>query len=285
MKIVVARTSGFCRGVQLAVDRILERVASSSAPVRTLGPLVHNPQALAFLRDRGVEVVSHLAEAVEGTMAVRTHGIPPATRQALRARGLEIFDLTCPHVGRIQGLVRRIVRRGHHALIAGDAAHAEVVGLLGYAEGRGHVVAGPEEVAAVPLEVLRVGLVAQSTFDPEVYRRIAEAAQCRWPEAEVHDTLCDATAERQGELRAMAREADAVVVVGGRGSANTARLAALARSLGRRTFAIESEEELEPEAFRGVQVVAVTAGASTPRWQTDRVVARLAEIDAGPDGA
>jgi (E)-4-hydroxy-3-methyl-but-2-enyl pyrophosphate reductase len=249
----------------------------------TDGPLIHNRQLMAQLRTEGIAEASDPA-ALEprAALMIRAHGIPPCRRAVLHALHADLIDATCPDVARIQGLIRRHARAGAHILIFGDPGHAEVVGLLGYAEGRGRVITAPDAVTDLPAWT-RVCLVAQSTQFPDAYARVAEAVRGRFPGAVVLDTICASTRARQDELKAMARHVDALVVVGGAHSANTVRLTTLARSL-RPTFAVETAAELRAEDFTGFKAVGLTAGASTPPFVIEAVRKRLETMGEAEKG-
>lgn len=277
MKVVLARSAGYCWGVKRAVDRVLDAVEDYEGPrdrMGSLGPLIHNKQGLQQITDTGVRVVEDPSQVEGGMLILRTHGATPELREELRRRDLKLVDCTCPHVGRIQGLVRRHHLRGEHVIIIGDRKHAEVIGLVGYAQGQASVIDSVEDVA-----LLRgngpVAVVCQSTHDRGTFEAITRAIRERFPAVTILDTLCDVTDERQQELVQMAPDLDAMVVIGGRNSANTRRMAQLAEDAGLRTFHIETEEELSALDLAGIERVGVTAGASTPEWVIRNVVETL----------
>jgi 4-hydroxy-3-methylbut-2-enyl diphosphate reductase len=272
MKVLIAQSAGFCRGVQRAVQRARE-LAAAGGQVYSDGPLIHNRQMMAELHDHGVIESDDPAKLAGGTLIIRAHGIPPDRRHWLQRLPVRLVDATCPDVARIQAWIRKYARQGYDIVIFGDAGHAEVVGLLGYAEGRGHVVGGTDEVAALP-DLQKVCVVAQSTQFPAAYNDVAAAVQRRFPDAVVLDTICASTCSRQREMEVLALDCDQIVVVGGLHSANTLRLVSLARAL-RPTLHIETADELRPAEFRGVRRVCLTGGASTPAFVLDEVRRRL----------
>ncbi|MFC1463036.1 4-hydroxy-3-methylbut-2-enyl diphosphate reductase [Verrucomicrobiota bacterium] len=276
MKVIVARSAGFCMGVRRAVDKARSLLSSAESRVYTDGPLIHNRQMVDRLESEGVTECDDPASLSDGILLVRAHGISPERRRMLQGLPVKLEDATCPDVARIQGLVRKYVHKGYQLVIFGDTGHPEVVGLLGYAEGRGHVVGSAEAVSDLP-DLARVCLVAQSTQFVRTYDEVAHAARERFPEVEVLDTICASTKARQKELEEMARAAEAIVVVGGRHSANTVRLAALARTL-LPTFHIQTADDLEPGDFADFDVVALTAGASTPDEIIEAVREKLQQM-------
>jgi len=277
MRVIVAESAGFCRGVRRAVDKASE-LASEHARVYTDGPLIHNEQMLDRLRARGIVETHDAAALGRDVLLVRAHGIPPERRAELRRLAATLVDCTCPDVARIQGLVRRDARRGHSVVVFGDEGHAEVTGLLGFAEGRGHLVTGPADVAALPgLE--RPCVVSQSTQRPSAYAAVAAALLERFPDATVHDTICESTRRRQEDLLRLAGECDALVVVGGEHSANTRRLVELARTLAP-AFHVQTAAQIRARDFAGFGCVGLTAGASTPGFILEDVRKALSRIPA-----
>ena len=279
MRVIVAKSAGFCWGVKRAVEKARRLLQEGPAPVYTDGPLIHNEQMLDELRAEGIRETRNPAALRRGTLLIRAHGIPPERRAMLRRLGLRLADATCRDVGRIQGMIRRYAQQGYHTIIFGDRGHAEVLGLLGCAQGRGCVVTDPAEVASLP-DMDRVCAVAQSTQFPEHYRQIAEAVGQRFPGAVILDTICEATRNRQSDLVKLARRVDAIVVVGGQQSANTQRLVELARSL-KPTFFIQKSSQLRARDFRALRVVGLTAGASTPDFVIAEVRQKLAGFGPG----
>lgn len=281
MKVILAKTAGFCMGVRRAVDLALAEADKHSETIFTFGPLIHNPQVLESLRSKGVDILEGppSADSVQsGTVIIRAHGVPPQDMQSLDEAGFDnIIDGTCPHVGRVQKIIDQATRQGHDVIIVGDVDHPEVVGLLGHSSGRGHVVATPEAVDVLP-DLNHPVLVAQTTQDEAVFDSVGKAVIERFDDAEVHTTICAATHRRQEEARRLADRVDAMVVVGGRNSGNTARLAHIAAVSGKPSFWVETPEELDLTKFSGLEVVGVTAGASTPNWLIEQVVEVLESL-------
>ncbi|MBU2551797.1 MAG: 4-hydroxy-3-methylbut-2-enyl diphosphate reductase [Proteobacteria bacterium] len=281
MKIELARSSGFCMGVRRAVELALEAVHTRPGPIYSYGPLIHNPQAMKLLSDKGLIAldsgIEGLAGIRGGTVIIRAHGIPPGEWRALEAKGLDLIDATCPRVIRVQAIIRRHAGRGYTTVIWGNPTHPEVIGLLGQAEDNGFVIQGPDDVAGLP-EAERVILVAQTTQNHQAFDDVIAAVRRRWPEVEVFDTICGATQRRQDEVRRLARAVEAMVVVGGHSSGNTKRLAAAAEAEGVKTVHVETEAELDPDWLAGAETVGVTAGASTPNWMIRRVTREIERL-------
>lgn len=265
-------------GVQRAMNMVLDASNQREEHVYTYGPLIHNPKTVELLEKKGVKVVEDVEELTCGTLLIRAHGVPPQLRKKIKASGARVWDATCPRVGGVQSTIKKHIRKGYTPIIVGDAGHPEVVGLMGYSDGRGLVINSLEEVDALsPLE--RVVVVAQTTQDEEKYNRIVKQIKDRYGDVISFNTICESTHLRQEEVRRMAQKVDAVVVVGGKNSGNTRRLAEIAEGYGVPTYHVESEEELAPELFSKAGTVGVTAGASTPDWTIRRVAEKLYNME------
>lgn len=270
MKIEIAKTAGFCMGVRRAVEMAMEAPKAHDAPICTFGPLIHNPQVLQVLNDKGIEVLTDVPDQGEGTVLIRAHGVPPLAKAALAEAGFSVIDATCPRVIRVQVIIRKHARKGFNTIIVGDPDHPEVSGLLGYADGRGHVVSGLEELKALPSFDNAI-LVAQTTQNLNVYENIKAWVSAHRSHYKIYDTICDSTEKRQAEVKCLAEVVDAVVVVGGKESGNTQRLYEIARATGKPAFHVETEADLDIKALSTVGYVGVTAGASTPNWMIKKV--------------
>jgi (E)-4-hydroxy-3-methyl-but-2-enyl pyrophosphate reductase len=277
MKIVVAKMSGFCMGVRRAVEMVLDAPERHPGPICTFGPLIHNPQVLDLLESKQIAVLRDIPECGRGTVLIRAHGVPPATKKRLKGCGFNVIDATCPRVVRVQSIIRKHARQGHAVIIVGDKEHPEVVGLLGHAGAHGHVAAGLEELERLPAFEKAI-IVAQTTQHTGLYRAVKAWAARHHPHYKVFETICDSTERRQEEVRRLAESVDAVVVVGGRESGNTQRLFEIARQTGKPAYHVESEADLSAidlSALSSVETIGITAGASTPNWVIRKVYMTL----------
>lgn len=274
MKVVLARTSGFCLGVKRALELVLKAINENHGTIYTYGPLIHNPQVLELLKERGITVLSPGEKVPRGLVVIRAHGIPPQEREQLEAAGGRIIDATCPRVAKVQAIISRWAQQGYATLIVGDADHPEVEGLMGHTQGRGYVVATPQEVRALPA-IDELIVVAQTTQSEAHFGALVSEIQSRFPQAQVYHTICDATASRQAEVQELAHQVEVLVVVGGRNSGNTQRLVQISRDTGTPTYHVESEQDLDLEEMSRYHTVGVTAGASTPHWLISNVVSTL----------
>lgn len=278
MKVVRAATAGFCMGVGLALQRLDRALEEQPArPTRTLGPIIHNPQVLADYEQRGVFRIDGADGVREGDrIVIRAHGIPRDLEEAVRARGAVVVDATCPKVKKAQLAIARATKDGATLLLFGEAAHPEVRGLVSYAHGAAHVFGDEAALAALmPDAGHPCVLASQTTQHREAFDRIKARLRERLPHLNVLSTICDATRERQDEARRIASGVDVMVVVGGRNSGNTRRLAELAAESGIPAYHVESAAELQRKNFQEKQIVGLTAGASTPKSLIDEAQAWL----------
>ncbi|WMW64259.1 4-hydroxy-3-methylbut-2-enyl diphosphate reductase [Nitratidesulfovibrio liaohensis] len=274
MKIIRARTAGFCMGVSLALRKLDREVTESNAPIATLGPIIHNPQVMAHYEERGVRCLRDTAQVVPGQrVVIRAHGIPVAEETALNATGASVVDATCPKVKRAQLGIAEERGRGGTLLLFGEADHPEVRGLLSYA-GEGAMVFGSlDELKGLALhDDTAYFLAAQTTQDRAAFEDVVSWLRQRLGrEIPVLQTICDATRKRQQEAVDIARRVQAMVVVGGFDSGNTRRLADVARAQGVFTVHVETVDQLPVDELRKKSVIGLTAGASTPKSLIDAV--------------
>ncbi len=278
--IEVAAGSGVCFGVRRAIELAEEALAGGEA-VYCLGPLIHNPQEMGRLAERGFRVIESLDEARgPGILLIRSHGLQPAVVDEAQRRGFRILDATCPLVHRVQTLAVELLRDGYQVVVAGDAAHPEVRAIQGHAPGA-RVVGDVAGIRGLDLG-RRVALVAQTTFSPERFREMAAAlAERGLPEVRIVSTICTATVERQRAAAELAARVDVMFVLGGRNSANTNRLAELCAGRGVPTHHVEHAGEVRPEQVRGHRRAGVAAGASTPQWVIEAVCRRIKDLQSG----
>lgn len=269
MKVVVARHAGICYGVERALKMAAE-AATTADRVATLGPLIHNPQAVAALQERGVGVASSLDEIEQGTVVIRSHGVDPAVIEQAERKGLAVVDATCPFVRAAHTCAAELVDSGYAVVIVGESDHPEVEGILAHAGGEAVIV---ERAADLPARLpRRIGVVVQTTQPPARLAEVVAALLPRTKELRVCNTICSATEQRQASAAQLAEEVDVIVVVGGHNSGNTTRLAEICVERNPRTHHVETADELDASWFEGAEVVGVTAGASTPDVQIRGVI-------------
>ncbi len=275
MRITIAKTAGFCMGVRRAVDMVLDAANRSGAPIFTYGPLIHNPQVLEMLETKGIFRMDIIPEKGEGIVLIRAHGVPPEDKKLLKQAGFTVINATCPRVVKVQVIINRYAKNGYATIIIGDKNHPEVVGLLGYAGGNGHTVTTMAQLQALP-EFEKAVVVAQTTQNTAFYDEIKTWCAENRPHYKLFDTICGSTERRQHEVRQLAATHDAVIVVGGRQSGNTKRLAQVAAQSRARATHIEDVSEIDFHALADTSSIAITAGASTPNWIITDTCARVA---------
>ena len=289
MKVIRAKSAGFCWGVERAIDIARQHASGGKVPVFTDGPLIHNSQMMERLEAEGINEVgdyqSKSAVEIEGNskesgvMVVRAHGISPERRQYLKNIGMKFRDATCPDVGIIAGKIRMHARKGYSTVIFGDPKHPEAIGLMGYTEGKGYVVGSEEDIDNLPPLGDKVVMVSQSTMFTFEFNELADHLRKSYPNLLVFDTICGATKDRQSDIRKLVEGGvEAIVVIGGHHSANTRKLALLAQKQNLPTYHVETVADLDMELLKGFETVGVTAGASTPDFLIDEVCEKLEAV-------
>ncbi len=277
MKIILAKNAGFCFGVRRATQMAFE-AAEEHDQICSLGPVIHSPQVVKKLAERGVKVVARVDDIPPGVVIVRSHGVTADEMQQIQGNRLTVVDTTCPFVKKAQEYAARLCEEDYTVVIVGELEHPEVQGIVSYADkARVHVVADATQAAQLP-RMKKVGIVAQTTQLYENLKDIMDVCLAKSQELRVYNTICDATSVRQNEAREIASMVERMFVIGGHASANTSRLAHICREILPETWHIETADELDPAWFKGVEKVGVTAGASTPGWLIDEVVSRIAEL-------
>jgi 4-hydroxy-3-methylbut-2-enyl diphosphate reductase len=289
MKVIRAKSAGFCWGVERAIQVAREESQGGTRTVYTDGPLIHNRQMMDALgkddikevgdyQSKGSLKINESADK-ESVVVVRAHGISPQRREYLKKLGLPFRDGTCPDVGIIAGKVKSHAEKGYSVVIFGDPEHPEVIGLVGYAKGQSYVISCEQDLHQLPDLGKHVAMVSQSTMFTNEFKHLSRLLAVKYPEMLVFDTICGATKERQSDLVELVQGgADAIVVIGGKHSANTRKLAKLAASHDLPTFHIETANDLSPPKFSEFKTVGVTAGASTPEFIIRKVCERLEQI-------
>jgi len=276
LKVKRAAKAGFCFGVKRALD-MAERTVGTS-PTVSLGPLIHNQQVVKRLAERGIQVVNDLEEVKsQQALIIRSHGVAPSVYQGAESKGILVVDATCPFVQKAQRLAAESAQLGQQVIVMGDKLHPEVQGILGWAGEQAipiQTVEEAKELAFYP----HLAVLAQTTQLAENFEGIVEELKLHTEDLTVHNTICNATAERQKAARELAEEVDVMVVVGGRNSANTQKLASICAEL-TKTYLIETAEELENIWFIEAKSVGLTAGASTPDWIIEEVYKKMSEMN------
>lgn len=284
MEILRAKEMGFCFGVRRAIA-IMEQAARERGPLESLGGVVHNRQVVARLAALGVRVVESLDEAKGPVVAITSHGVGPDVLESIATRNLQAVNTTCPFVHKAQRVAKALARGGFFVIVFGDADHPEVRGVLGWAGKRSLATTEANTLfSSVPVPP-RLGILSQTTQSPVHFaafvNQVVERCLALAREVRVVNTICDATAKHQEAALELAQRADLMLVIGGRNSANTRRLAELCTATGVPTHHLETAAELDLAWLDSCRQVGVTAGASTPDEVIAEVVGRLKELEHG----
>jgi len=278
MKVIQGEYAGFCPGVKRAWEKVKEATRDSSRPVFILGELVHNQQAIKELEGWGVKMISDLEQIGDkkATVIIRAHGEPPKTFERLkRMENVWVIDATCPNVSRAQKLARQLSDEGYQVVVCGEKSHAEALATTSYTKG-GIIISFPDEAEKLPAG-RKIGVLSQTTFSPFVFEKICQILKKKAKQLELLGTMCNFTNRAQKEAREIAERVDLVIVVGGRHSSNTKRLAEVAEDVVP-TYHIETAKEIKGEWLnKKVKKVGLLAGASTPDWTIREARKRLEE--------
>lgn len=274
MEIIIARNTGLCYGVKRALQIARSTRRRKTGRVLTLGEIIHNPKVISDLEKMGIQTVRS-ADAVAGeTVIIRSHGVAPEIYEALKKRGVEIVDATCPIVKEIQRLVAELAQRGEEIIIVGHREHPEVKGLIGCGRGRVRIVENEDRARRLPARKKRA-VLAQSTQDPGLFGRVVAALLERTKELSVFNTICRSTQIRQKATSELATRVDTLFIVGGKNSANTSRLFQAAKRVLSNTYFIESADQIKPRLLRGAKRIGISGGASTPAESIEEAAAGI----------
>ena len=267
MEVVLAKSSGFCFGVKRAVDRVYEQLAENKK-IYTYGPIVHNDDVVADLEEKGVKVLNtkeELTELTEGSVVIRAHGVPKEIYEIMEQKNIECIDATCPFVKRIHKIVEKESAEGRRIIVIGNAKHPEVEGIRGWCKTPATVIESREEALQFNgSKDDKYCVVSQTTFNYKKFQELVEIFQKKGYDIIVANTICSATEERQKEASELATKADVMIVIGGTHSSNTRKLYELCKSECENTYYIQTLADLQLELPNSVELVGITAGASTP---------------------
>lgn len=277
MKITIAKNAGFCFGVQRAYDLALARLATRSVAggcgnIYILGKLVHNNDVCADLYRRGIKETKSLDDIKEGTVIFTAHGVGPGMYEKAGEKGLKIIDTTCPKVMKTQRLAKNFAEKKWSVLVFGDKNHKEVKSIFEWSGEKARVIGGLDELKKLKLNKNKqYCLVSQTTQNVKEFRKIIAYLEKNLKNFVYFNTICPSTDDRQKEVRQLAGKNDAVIVVGGRDSANSRMLYAIAEKINRNAFFVENENSLDINALKNFEKIAVVAGASTPAWMITKI--------------
>ena len=274
MKVTLAKSAGFCFGVKRAVDTVyeqLEKSISKNQPIYTFGPIIHNEEVVHDLEEKGVTVLESVEELEErapqgGTVIIRAHGVEKGISGKIKELGYTLVDATCPFVLKIHRLVEKYSTDGAQIVIIGNEKHPEVKGIKSWSlDPHTAVISTPEEAEKYQAESgKKVCIVAQTTFNYNKFQELVEIINKKGYDIIVLNTICNATEERQTEAAKIARDVDAMIVIGGRNSSNTQKLFEICKNECKNTYYIQTSDEMDYTQIRSNNNVGITAGASTP---------------------
>lgn len=269
MKVVVAKTAGFCFGVERAVEKVYEQIEQNNHPIYTFGPIIHNEEVVKDLENKGVQVVEtkeELSGITEGSVIIRSHGAAKEIYDILEKNGVNIVDATCPYVKKIHKIVAEQTEQGRKIVIIGNKTHPEVIGIKGWGDDNVIVVRSLEEVDELAFSTgEKLCIVAQTTFNYNKFQELVEKISKKVYDIIVLNTICNATQERQVEAKRIASEVDTMIVIGGKNSSNTQKLFEICQKECENTYYIQTLGDLDPECVNSVRSVGIIAGASTPK--------------------
>ncbi len=269
MEVIVAKTAGFCFGVERAVNQVYDQIKKGDGPIYTLGPIIHNEEVVRDLEEKGVKVLNsedEILSLTEGTVIIRSHGVGKHVYDMLKAQGVQIVDATCPFVKKIHRIVQEQNLQGRRVIIIGDETHPEVEGIKGWGDARTMVVKNEEQMEKLPsFTGEKLCIVSQTTFNYNKFKDLVEKFEKKGYDILVLNTICNATQERQVEAERIASQVDAMIVIGGKNSSNTRKLYEICQKECKDTYYIQTLDDLNPESVNSVRSVGITAGASTPK--------------------
>ena len=274
MEIILAKTAGFCFGVRRALDLVNEALSSNEKPIYSLGPLIHNPGVVEDLSSKGLAVIEDISEVQSGRVVIRSHGVGPQIYQQANSKNLDIIDATCPFVKNVHQLAVLLHEQCYQIIIVGEREHAEVKGVLDSVNGDATVISHVNDLKGQVISP-KIGIISQTTQDIMNFQKVVVYLLERAKEIRVFNTICLATNKRQQEAAELSKKVDLMIIVGGKNSANTTRLWEICRDNGSKSYQVETADELRPEWFEDVKIVGVTAGASTPDEQIQKVLKEI----------
>ena len=268
MKVIVAKTAGFCFGVKRAVDQVYQQIEKGAAPIYTYGPIIHNEEVVRELEQKGVRIIEdedQLDQVREGTVIIRSHGVPERVYRILGQKNVTVIDATCPFVKKIHRIVQEHSKNGADVVIIGNEGHPEVEGIKGWCSGKVTVLGTEEDAQKFRHNCSKpLCVVSQTTFNYKKFNKLVEILAKKGYDILVLNTICNATEERQKEAQQIASEVDAMIVIGGRHSSNTQKLFEICNQECENTYYIQTLEDLDVHSLQSMSCVGITAGASTP---------------------
>lgn len=272
MQIIKADNMGFCYGVKRSIDTAIDTV-KKEGHMQSLGPLIHNNQAIDYLREQGIEIVDNIEDVEESKLIIRAHGVPLDIYEKAKQKNIDVVDCTCPFVRKIQKKASKYHSEGYMVIIIGDPKHPEVVGINGWCNNEAYVVNSKDDVDVIP-KCDKICIVAQTTMKNDKFESLSKILSEKGDDVKIFNTICNATNMRQKACLELAKKADAMIVIGSHYSSNTAKLVSIAQEHCQ-TYHIETSDDLDLSKIKDLSTIGITAGASTPDWIIKEVIAKM----------
>ena len=277
MKIILSKKMGFCFGVKKSVKLAKNALKARKNNLYMLGSIINNPQIIEYFIKRGVKITDKLDEVPEGnTVITRAHGISPTMLKKAYQKKLSVVDTTCPYVRKVQMIARYLCDKDYFLVVYGDKKHPEVLSLLDTIQNNALVINSVPDAEKIGLKK-KIGFISQTTKNIYDFFKLSSALLDRAEELRVFNTICKSTTERQKSVLELTKEVDIILVIGGKKSANTIRLAEIGKNQGVKTYHIETKNQLKYKWFHPEDKIGITSGASTPDWITNEVIDKLKE--------
>ncbi|MGN1032890.1 MAG: 4-hydroxy-3-methylbut-2-enyl diphosphate reductase [Intestinibacter sp.] len=279
MEIKIAKNAGFCFGVKRAMQMASDELDDKSTKVYSLGPLIHNKQAVSKYEEKGLNVVEEISEIpTDERVIIRSHGVGESIYNEAHSKSIKIVDTTCPFVKKIHKIVNDFYKKGYKIIIIGNKNHPEVIGINGWCDNSAVIIKTTDEIDKIYFDQnQKYCVVSQTTVDVDDYEKITSKLSSVLKDATIKNTICSATKERQLSAKSLAKEVDCMIVIGGKHSSNTQKLVNICKEV-TDTFAIETKDELNKEELKKYNLIGITAGASTPDWIISDVIDFLESI-------
>jgi 4-hydroxy-3-methylbut-2-enyl diphosphate reductase len=282
MEVRLAQYSGFCFGVRRAVSIIENALKENKDGLYSIGPLIHNPQEVERLSCKGLKVVNTIPDIDSGVAVIPTHGIDPSLIERMRLKKIRLIDATCPYVLKVQNIAKSLKQEGYSVVIVGDKEHPEIKALVGLAGPEAVVVNNPREIDNLKLKG-RIGIISQTTQSKGRFlKSVVKLMKADYSEVKIFNTICDDALKRQQMVFELAKSVELMLILGGRESANTRRLAEVSRKAKAKTHHIETPEEINPRWLKQDTKVGIASGASTPDWIIRQILKKIEEISKKP---
>jgi len=277
LKIILSKKMGFCFGVKKSVKLAKNALKARKNNLYMLGSIINNPQVIEYFIKKGVKITDNLDEVPEeSTVITRAHGISPTMLKKAYQKKLSVVDTTCPYVRKVQKIARYLYEKDYFLVVYGDKKHPEVLSLLDTIQNNALVINSIPDVEKITIKE-KIGFISQTTKNICDFFKLSSALLNRAEELRIFNTICKSTTERQKSVLELAKEVDVILVIGGKKSANTTRLAEIGKNQGVKTYHIETKNQLKYKWFHPEDKVGITSGASTPDWITNEVIDKLKE--------